>query len=231
VDCSTLWFCDDFETDPVGGRPSSERWSVESPDCSGDGQITVTDEGAHSGSRAIEVTGSGGYCNHVFMAPTSDIADLGDVVHARFYVRLDEPLGAGHVTFLAFHDASDDRDLRMGGQSEILMWNREIDDATLPELSPTGIALSTAPVTGTWTCIEVEVDSSGTLQTWVDGSLVAGLIIDGAPTADIDSQWLRSAWTPELTDARFGWESYGGGGAAIFFDDVALSSEPIGCMP
>jgi hypothetical protein len=125
----------------------------------------------------------------------------------------------------------DNRDLRMGGQSEILMWNREIDDATLPELSPNGIALSVAPEAESWTCIEFEVDSAGTLKTWVDGSLVEGLVIDEEATTDVDSQWFRSPWTPQLTDARFGWESYGSVSAALLFDDIALSAEPIGCMP
>jgi hypothetical protein len=137
----------------------------------------------------------------------------------------------GHITFLAMHDTIDGQDLRMGGQSGILMWNRELGDATLPELSPSGIALSTAPAVETWTCVELEIDTAGGLQTWVDGTLVTGLVIDSEPTPDVDSQWLRTAWTPALSDLRLGWESYGGDGADGFFDDIVIANEPIGCMP
>jgi hypothetical protein len=81
-----------------------------------------------------------------------------------------------------------------------------------------------------WTCIEFEVDRAGGLQTWVDGALIEGLVIDGSSTPDVDSQWLRTPWSPQLSDVRIGWESYGGEDAALSFDDVAISAEPIGCL-
>ena len=50
--------------------------------------------------------------------------------------------------------------LRIGGQSKILMYNREIDDATLPDLSPQGIATSLPLPTGTWECFEYHWSST-----------------------------------------------------------------------
>lgn len=105
-------------------------------------------------------------------------------------------------------DSVEGRDLRMGGQKKILMWNRESDDATLPELSPAGVALSVAPRPNTWLCVEFEIDGKGgTIATWVDGASVLGLVEDGVPTPDVDTAWLRKVWHPTLVDARFGWES------------------------
>ena len=230
LDCSDLPVCDDFEGDSVGSAPSTSRWTVETPHCSGDGSISVDTTVAHSGSNSVRISGSGGYCNHVFIAPTISLEDLGDEIHGRFFVRFDDPLGMQHVTFLALHDSVQDKDLRMGGQSSILMWNRESDDATLPELSPTGIAASHAPAADSWVCVEFALNGpEGTIHTWVDGALIDGLVVDGVKTNDVDNRWLDMDWSPNFVDVRFGWESYGGVNAGLWFDDIAMSSEPIGC--
>ena len=63
--CAGLAICDGFESSSVGAQPDSSLWSIETPNCSGDGAIVVTDVAAHSGTRAIAITGSGGYCNHL----------------------------------------------------------------------------------------------------------------------------------------------------------------------
>ena len=230
--CTGLAICDGFESSTVGGVPDSSLWSIETPNCSGDGQAVIDDSVAHSGEQSVRFEGSGGYCNHIFIAPTESVSSLGDVLYARFYVRFGQALGPEHVTFAAFADQSVNKDIRMGGQSQILMWNRETDDATLPVLSPTGISLSVAPSADTWTCIEFAIDGpAGTLDTWVDGQWIEGLNIDDVSSPDIDSQWHNGGgWSPVVGDARFGWESYGGTAANLWFDDIALSDSPIGCI-
>jgi hypothetical protein len=199
----------------------------------GTGSVKVDSQQAHTGTRSIQVKGGAGYCNHVFFRPTSATWTASDPLYARFYVRFDKALTQSHVTFLALHDDKEMKDLRMGGQSEILMWNRESDDATLPELSPTGIAASKKPATGTWLCVELLIDAkTPKLQTWLDGEPVMGLTVEGEPTPDIDAQWQRKAdWHPTLSDIRFGWESYGGDENTLWFDDVALATQRIGCQP
>lgn len=58
----------------------------------------------------------------------------------------------------------------MGGQSQILMWNRQIDDATLPALSPAGISMSVQPAAASWICIEFKIDEAlGALDPWYEG--------------------------------------------------------------
>lgn len=227
--CSGAAVCEDFEATPPGAQPPT-GWSVVTPSCSGTGSVAVTTAQAHSGTHALEVDGAGGFCNHVFVASNAP-ATLGGALHLRFYVRLDDAIGDGHVSFAALHDASDGKDLRMGGQSRILMWNRELDDATLPALSPTGIAMSLPPAPDVWHCVQVDVDgAAGTLRTQVDGALVAGLVIDATPTPDVDQQWLQAgAWHPQLTDLKLGWESYAGQAMRLWFDDVAIGAAPISC--
>ncbi|NJD05814.1 MAG: DUF1592 domain-containing protein, partial [Methylococcaceae bacterium] len=228
--CAGQALCDGFET-AINGQPDPATWSVATPSCAGTGKLAIDTAVAHGGSKSLRVDGQGGYCNHVFIA-NSAIANLGSTVYGRFYVRFAKALTANHVTFGAFKDQADGgKDLRMGGQSQILMWNRESDDATLPELGPTGISLSVAPKAGSWQCVEFGIDQTkGSLQTWVDGTAVAALQVDATSTAEIDRSWLsRGAWTPSLKDFRLGWESYGSDANTLWFDDVALGTQRIGC--
>lgn len=227
VACPVGARCQDFEDTAPGAVPGG-AWRVATPNCSGAGTLAVTAATAHGGGHALEVHGGGTYCDHVFLA--SD-APPGAVLHVRMWVRLAAALGDGHVTFAAMADRTSGRDLRLGGQARILMWNREVDDATLPALSPTGIAASMQPAAQRWYCVEAAIDgAAGTLTTRVDGAVVPGLVIDGVSTSDIDEPWRRgAAWTPALTDLRIGWESYAGQTMTLWFDDVAVSTSPIGC--
>lgn len=227
-DASTCVACDDFERGIVG-QPPGGLWTVSTPNCSGVGAIAIDDSQAHHGTRSVKVTGAGGYCNHVFFA--TPIAMARPTTWIRFFVRFDAALGDGHTTFLAMRDARDGKDLRMGGQNRVLMFNREADDATLPAMSPAGTAKSVAPRIRTWTCVEAAMDSiAKTIRTWVDGAVVDGMVVDGAPTPDVDEAWLRdTAWSPDLVDARFGWESYAGQADTLWFDDVAIGDARFGC--
>jgi hypothetical protein len=233
IKCGDLPLCDDFEDAAPGGPPKAELWAVVSPNCSGAGSLAVDEAQSHGGKRSVKVTGGGGYCDHVFIANTAVLPSLGDIAYGRFFVRFNEALGDGHTTFLTMKDAADgNKDLRMGGQAKILMWNRESDDATLPALSPAGIAKSLQPAAQAWLCIEFMVDAkNGFLQTWVDGTEVEGLHIDGTPTPDVDQQWLNAkpGWKPSPVDLKLGWESYAGQAITLWFDDVALASERVGC--
>jgi hypothetical protein len=123
------------------------------------------------------------------------------------------------------------KDLRMGGQNKALQWNRESDDATLPVQSPAGVALSMPLPVNQWECVEFDVnETKGTMSTWLNGIQVQGLHLDNVPTPDVDAQWLnRPNWRPALADLRLGWESYAGDDNTLWFDDVAIGSQQIGC--
>jgi hypothetical protein len=226
--CAGADFCDSFES--AGAALDPARWSVVSPNCSGTGVVELDSATAHTGTNSLRVRGSGGYCNHVFATPVTSIPSA-NPLYGRLYVRFERALTAAHVTFATLRDAGEAKDLRIGGQSEILMWNRESDDATLPELSPAGIALSVKPAVNEWLCIEFMLDREGRrLGTWVDGEAVPGLQVDGEPTQDVDGQWLRKPdWTPMPADLKLGWESYGDDANTLWFDDIALGAQRFGC--
>jgi hypothetical protein len=227
--CASSALCSDFEAEKAGALAGA--WSARSPNCSGDGKATIDETVAHSGKKSLRVQSGGGTCNHVFATPTLDFAALGQAFWVRFYVRFDSALSDAHVTFLAMQDQVSKKALRMGGQKKILMWNRELDDATLPELSPIGIGMSVAPHAGQFQCVEFHLDgAAGTLETHVDGTRVPGLVIDGTGSQDIDGQWLRSGkWSAQVSEIGFGWESYGGEPMLLWFDDIAISAQRLGC--
>lgn len=222
--------CEDFES---GTTLDASRWQTVMPMCSGTGKLALDSTQAHSGKNSVRIDGAGGFCNHVFLSPVMSLFPASDPLFVRFYVRISTALTQSHVSWLAMRDEHDMNDLRMGGQSEILMWNRASDDATLPELSPTGIAMSAKPATNTWMCVEFSIDGAkGELHTWLDGTALAGLTVEGDPTPDVDSQWKRKTdWHPQLSDLRLGWESYGNDANTLWFDDVAIGSSRVGCAP
>jgi hypothetical protein len=229
--CNATVFCDGFENQT--GTVPSGRWSISTPDCSGTGTASVDSTVAHTGSKSVRVNGGASYCNHAFIDDTADMTVVGPDVFVRFWVMHNTALPTGHVTFLAMTDAADGgMSLRLGGQNGALMWNRQSDDATLPDQSPAGVAQSVTLPVNTWQCIEFEVNSaSGAINTWVNGTSVPGLTEDGVATPNVNDQWVAQAtnWRPHLTDLRLGWESYATETDTLWFDDVALSSSRIGC--
>jgi hypothetical protein len=227
--CVPSQYCDGFENQ-TGSAPSG-NWTVNYPDCSGAGTAAIDRTTAHSGSTSLKINGAAGYCNHVFVKNTLVTSLSSNVWYFRYYVKHTTALPASHTTNVAMQDANDgNKDLRFGGQNSAMQFNRQSDDATLPEQSPAGVAQSAPLPTNTWNCVELKVSGAdGTLQTWLNGTAIPGLTEDGVPTHDIDSQWLNRTWRPKLTDFRVGWESYGEGADTLWFDDVAGGSSRIGC--
>ncbi|WP_433292450.1 cellulose-binding domain-containing protein [Actinoplanes sp. CA-030573] len=229
ANCVPTAVCDGFENQ--AGTTPGGNWAATYPDCSGAGTAAIDRTVAHSGSTSLRVNGAEGYCNHVFVRNTAILGTTSSVWYVRYWVRHTTALPAAHVAAVAMRDANDgNKDLRFGGQNGALQFNRASDDATLPEQSPAGVALSAPLPVNTWNCVEFKVDGgNGTIETWLNGASVPGLLEDGTPTHDIDSQWLNRTWRPKLTDLRLGWESYGSGADTLWYDDVAVSAMRNGC--
>ncbi|WP_377268502.1 cellulose-binding domain-containing protein [Peterkaempfera sp. SMS 1(5)a] len=227
--CGTAVVCSGFE-DQTGTVPTGD-WQVVTPDCQGSGTAAIDTSVAYSGTRSLRIDGHAGYCNHVFVGTTKDVSSIGPVLYARMRVRHTTALPSAHVTSITMADANDGgKDLRIGGQNNALQWNRQSDDATLPVQSPAGVAQSTPLPTGRWVCLRFQIDTTKqSMSTYLDDTEVPGLHLDGTPTQDIDNQWLSRTTAPRPTTFRLGWESYGSGDDTLWFDDVAVGSQPIGC--
>jgi LysM repeat protein len=205
----------------------SPTWKISYPDCSGSSTASIDNSMSTSSPNSLKIVGINGYCNHIFLG--TDLSSLisGDL-YVRFRIRFSQALGSGHVSFLTVRDSISGKNLRMGGQAGIMMWNRESDDATLPSLSPQGIALSFPPAINTWYCIEFSLVNTGgktILTTWANGQKVVGMSVGNT---EADNQWTRvSNYKP--TDLKLGFEGYSGLDTNIWFDDLLVSSKPIGC--
>ena len=132
---------------------------------------------------------------------------------------------------VAMTDTADgNKDLRMGGQNGALQWNRASDDATLPEQSPAGVALSVplpttpGPAWSSW--------STATTASCRPGSTAPpspGCPRTGWPPTTSTASGTTAPGGPRLTDLKLGWESYGEGADTLWYDDVAVGASRIGC--
>lgn len=222
---ATLPFClaqisDDFES-----GWDQTKWPIYANDCNQGGTVSLDTTTAHSGKNSIKVTSPGGYCGHIFFGSTA--VPSGDV-YVRVWVKASVALTGNHVSFITMPDTTTGKHLRIGGQSQILMYNRESDDATLPDLSPSGIAASTPLPTGAFQCFEYHLGTDGTIETWLNGNSISGLQAGPSSANPYAGQWGKT-YKPRVTGVYFGWESYGGDVNTMWYDDVSISSSRVGC--
>ncbi|KAG9249251.1 hypothetical protein BJ878DRAFT_579544 [Calycina marina] len=178
---------------------------------------------------SIRVDGAGGYCGHDFVG-TIKVPSSGDV-YVRTYLKVTKALTASHVPFITIPDSAQgtNKHLRIGNQSSILMYNRESNDAALPDLSPQGIATSATLTVNEWQCFEYHLSTDGTVETWLNNSTVAGLTVVGGVTNLNDAQRSRSTIvTGLITAVYFGWESYDSDVNTFWFDHIVIASTCIG---
>ncbi|KAN0098696.1 hypothetical protein V8E51_014359 [Hyaloscypha variabilis] len=203
-------------------------WPIYAPDCNQGGNVTLDSTTAHSGKNSIKVTSPGGFCGHIFFGTTKIPA--GDV-YVRVWLKALKAFTDNHVSFITMPDSAQgtDKHLRIGGQMKILMYNRESDDATLPDLSPQGIATSEPLPTGAWECFEYHLAPDGSIETWLNSAAIVGLT-EKAGVADANAAgWQKSSIKPKITGVYFGWESYGGDTNTFWYDDVSVQSARVGC--
>ncbi|KAJ4364417.1 hypothetical protein N0V83_009011 [Neocucurbitaria cava] len=203
-------------------------WPIYAPDCNQGGKVTLDSSTAHSGKNSVRVDGAGGYCGDIFFGTTK--IPSGDV-YVRTYLKASKALTDSHVSFITMPDSAQaaGKHLRIGGQSKIIMYNRESDDATLPDLSPQGIAASKPLPTGAWQCFEYHLGTDGTVETWLNNATVDGLTVKAGTTNANAGQWSRSTTKPKITGVYFGWESYGGDTNTFWYDDIVVSGTRVGC--
>jgi len=228
--CGALALCDDFE---AGSSLNTSLWTLVPSSASGSAMIDAS--GAHGSGHSLKVTSP----DRLYLRNSSVIGTLGNTVYVRFYVKFMSALATGHAAMIVTHPMmvdqySQSNELRFGSQDGVFHWNTDSDAANIPDVSPNGDAASFKPAANTWYCIELTINSNGNLSTSVDGADQAGLKEDGTPTANIDQSWISSGSSSlsrytKFADFNFGWQSYGAGAMTLWFDDVALSSSPIGC--
>ncbi len=232
--CGSLPLCDGFESDAPGAPPAG--WTVVMG-CNPNTQDTAAPGGGllvgvdasqhHGGSHALRVVG-GDSCGY-YAVNTAAFAGHGPQVYARLWVLFSGSPTPNHNGFLSMATQGGDH-LRLGFQDQVIDWNAQTSDATLPDMDPQGTTLSAATQPMTWSCLEFHIDeTSGHLEFWKDGQAVPGLGWDGTTTQGVNDQWSRGGPNPAVpTSLGLGWLGLNEQQTA-WFDDVAVGSARIGC--
>lgn len=240
--CSGLALCDGFETDTVGAAPSAALWSI----VTGCGQndpastVTVDNSQQYTGKNSVKVVGGTNTCGPIF-SNNGAFKSLGPSIYGRFYARFSVPTQSSHSMFMGLGFETDggvpaqvNDNLEMTGQYGVYVWN--LHDTTLPNTAPS----ASTPV-NTWACFEFHTDATtGDLDTWIGGTTtdtsVAPMSFDPDATAvqaGVNSSW--NSYTRPIpfqpTSISFGWVTFGGSAATVWFDDIAIGTTRIGCSP
>ncbi|MET0792132.1 MAG: hypothetical protein ABW061_11475 [Polyangiaceae bacterium] len=214
-----LLACDDFEAATLGAVPSG-AWSA---GLIGDGGSVAVDDSvpAHSGSKAVHVHGAG-YQALLVYHDAAVLPQASGRFFVRAFVRLAEPMTGGHNTFFladTFAAPNVGNALRVGEQNSMLMMtvggdahgylsNQNFYNDHLP-----GVVFKPAE----YSCLELLLDSPHTeIEVWVDGVDVPDLHVSDLAHENYDA-------------LRFGFEKYAGPDSDLWFDDIAIGTERVGC--
>ena len=215
-----LRFCDDFEAVVAGGPPSAPRWSA----IAGGGAVVVDATApAHSGTRSVRVSPvDAGFQTFLVFHDASVLPTATGKFFLRFYLRLAQPMTTGHNTFVVadlFAQPGGGNALRLGEQVAMLMMtvggdaHGYLSNQNYYNDGKLGVVFTP----GAWTCVELSLDPAATtIDVWVDGHEVPDM-----HPVDIQQD--------HYDDLRFGLEKYAGPVSDIWYDDVAIGSERIGC--
>jgi hypothetical protein len=228
--CAGLPLCDDFET--ASGTLNTALWTPIPTPLTGGASATIDSIGAHGSGHSLKITSP----NRAYLRNSSVIGTLGPIVHVRFYARFSTALPQNHGAIIVTHPTPVDQytqnnELRFGSQDAVFHWNTD-SDVNIPTVGP-GDSSSVGVTPNTWYCFELIINTNGHLNVSINGNDVAGLTEDGVATPNIDDAWVGSTASlmryMAFGDFNFGWQGFGGDSMTIWFDDVALSSAPIGC--
>jgi hypothetical protein len=216
-----LVFCDDFETRPLGATFNAP-WSTVGG--TGASAITIDDSvPAHSGKHSVLThPASDAFQTLLVYHDPAVLPMASKAFYLRAQIRFGAPMSAQHNSFLIadmFSAPGAGTTARVGEDIEMLMMSVGGDANTY--LSNKGYYQNGLPgvqfPAGEWTCFEMMSDaSSGSFDIWVDGQEVPDMHVTSLAHDNYDA-------------LRFGFEKYAWPAIDIWWDDVAIGTERIGC--
>lgn len=213
-------FCDDFEAAAVGQAPG-EPWSIAVNGTAGTIEVDA-ETPAHSGSHSVRVASGGNYQTFFALRGAPVFPNAGPF-YVRLYLRLGAPMTEGHNTYFkagAADAISSNNETRVGVMVSMLMINQPDGDRGFlsnqdywTDQQP-GVVIPEQ----TWTCIETYFDAAqSTVDVWVNDVEVPDLHV---------TDWKQDA----IGALHFGFEQYAGPAAEVWYDDIAVGTNPIGCQ-
>jgi len=213
-------FCADFES---GSIPSAAVYSPAYQQTTMATYMAVDATVAHGGSHSLKVTPGGNFSQ--MLNVTTGAARF----WTRFYLRQDINTNTvmGHDTFVAATDPSANTgnalDIRIGEHECQLELNRSSDDKEILSDAVDGnssytCAGGTVFAPNTWYCVEALYDGpNSSVRVFVNSAEVSALNV--------------TDWGPYAYQTfKFGFENYGGTTRTLWYDDVAIAPQQIGCQ-
>jgi hypothetical protein len=216
--CATragLIFCDTFEAATSTTPPAP--WATT-------GTVTVdSTTAAHSGKKSIHIGDTtNDYDTLLVLHDAAVLPAPGGRFYVRVFMQISMPMSAQHNTFILsdlFAAQGSGNALRLGEDDNMLMFtlmgdtHAALSNANYYNDGKPGIQFTP----GAWTCLELLLDSKKPeIDVWVGGVEVPDLHHTDFPIDDYDN-------------LRFGFEKYAGPAMDIWYDDIAVGTQPIGC--
>lgn len=202
-----VMFCDDFEAAALDAAYREINF--------GDPAFALDTARANTGAQSVRVT-SGGF-TQMLAIPVP-----GPTFYGRVYLTSDTPMNEGHNTYINAGEGDGDPNhgewIRIGEHRTQLEVNRKSDDAELLSSGDyNSLEGATQLAPDVWHCLEFMFDGPGAqVRVWVDGEEVSKLHAMG--------------WTATYETFKFGYERYHGPDKTLWYDDLALGTERIGCL-
>ena len=214
-----LLLCDTFEADAPGPPPAPWTTSI-----TGSGKVTIDGTApANSGTRSVHIEDAASdYDTLLALHDPAILPSTTGRFYLRFFIRLAAPMTMGHNSFVLgdlyasqgngnFLRFSEDNQMLaesiMGDAQGAMSNNQYYNDHQI------GVGFTA----GRWTCVELLLDHvKPEIDVWVD---------------DVEVPDLHStAWKIDAYDyLRLGFEKYAGPASEIWYDDIAIGTQKIGC--
>ncbi len=213
-------FCDDFEADAAGTPPSPWTTTESAPT-----EVTVdATNPASSGTKSIHVvTTTNDYDTFLALHDTSVLPVSGGKLYLRFYIRMAMGMTMGHNTLVRgdlYASQGTGNNLLFSEDNYMIMESINGDGQSAMSNNAyysDGMMIGVNYPAGVWTCVELLLDHNApAIDVWVNGTEVPDLH--------------QTAWKIDAYDyLRFGFEKYAGPASELWYDDIAIGTQPIGC--
>ncbi|MEO8904087.1 MAG: hypothetical protein ABI488_17240 [Polyangiaceae bacterium] len=237
---------DNFDTTPANGPPDPLKW-LPPPTGSMNGP-TIVSAKFHSAPNSASSTGTSSG-QGAALIPVSGLPTADNHFYVRIWVNFAKATNtvAGHAAFLVAGSTLDQSgtELRLGVSIPPGFATAMVDlnlqnptDGAGGEVTrfSNGFTTGADPLNmsgttfaaDTWTCVEALFDGGhNEFRLWIDGSEVSNMHVTNFAARPTDTA--RAAWAPSFKFLKIGAQNYSGDIGQVWYDDIVVGSEPIGC--
>ena len=210
--------CEDFESGTVGASPNSTLWTVGKANAD---TVQISTTQAARGSKSLHIHAANSGSQRAMIVNTSAFPFPNNTFWGRAFVYFNSPYPSNHTTYMAAgpNPNPNYQWLRYSSFGNGHLGGNDSD----PDNSASS---NTALTHDAWTCIEWQYSPpTHRAYYYVNGQLVTTLTIDAKHdnTTDLNFKQMEIGW--EL----YNQDNAGGSAWDMYFDEIALNDQRIGC--